>query len=120
MIDCSHEMETGKRNMYNCLSPNCPQVFKKDNCHISCDICQKSYCAECQVPDHTGKTCKEYKESSKMRSADEQANLQGIQELLRAGLLKKCPKCSNVVDKDDGCNRVDCMHCGIVCLLSLV
>jgi ariadne-1 len=44
-----------------CPTPGCPYAFLKDESKFDCPICYKSYCLDCRVDFHIGKTCIEIK-----------------------------------------------------------
>ncbi|KAL1922727.1 uncharacterized protein VTP21DRAFT_9103 [Calcarisporiella thermophila] len=81
---------------------NFPQTF--------CSSCDRSICLQCgETTHHSGRTCVEYmqwKASGLTNKIDA--------ESLRWKLdnSRSCPHCSILIHRDDGCNKVDCLHCG--------
>ncbi len=74
----------------------------------TCDQCVKDYCIPCRTESHDGISCKDNRELiAKQRD----------EELLKenVGLLpiKKCPKCTALIEKIAGCNAIKCTQCQI-------
>ena len=78
---------------------------------VICDSCHHTSCFSCgAAPFHTNQTCSQHMEfmiNSKQGSND-------LIETLNWQLQnsKKCPNCSVMIFRDDGCNKVDCLYCG--------
>ncbi len=74
----------------------------------TCDQCEKIYCIACQVEEHVGLTCEENKKLL-AKQRDDQLLIDNLGNLP----IKKCPKCSTLIEKFAGCNAVKCTQCSI-------
>ncbi|RKP06736.1 hypothetical protein THASP1DRAFT_18073 [Thamnocephalis sphaerospora] len=77
-----------------------------------CGACSKDICMQCgEQTHHHGATCREYLERMLIRRT---RSTGGHIDDLRWKLehSKPCPNCRVLIDRDDGCNRVDCLYCG--------
>ncbi|KAI1012005.1 hypothetical protein LB503_004438 [Fusarium chuoi] len=101
-----------------CPTPECTQVYRIAQPETSvppiftCAKCMTATCTSCHV-SHPRKTCAEYKGNESG----------GMAELLKAKEelgFKDCPKCNTHLQKDEGCNHVNCTACGThICWLCL-
>ena len=80
--------------------------YDKNEYHLDCPLCKKSYCLKCKSEWHENKTCKEYQLSIKK---DDDIK---FEEFVKGNNYKKCPKCKRWVEKISGCNHIIC-PCGI-------
>jgi len=98
---------------FTCPKPDCKGVIEipPNSTHFICPIieCKFSMCHKCKVSWHADKTCEEYQSSRKKNEEDLDKRM--IEEMIAKGLLKRCPKCSNGVEKTEGCNHMTC-QCG--------
>ncbi|KZV21420.1 hypothetical protein F511_14952 [Dorcoceras hygrometricum] len=92
-----------------CTCPHCSEILlveneEGDDITISlCPFCRKSFCLQCNVPWHLGKSCEEF------RILDE--DQKGSDELRRLALdkeWKECPNCNIFVEKTEGCRHMTC------------
>lgn len=60
------------------------------------DGCKKVTCRQCKKPDHLPKTCEEYAADLKTDT------IHRVEEAMTEALLKRCPKCSTAVLKEEG------------------
>ncbi|CAG8439994.1 17536_t:CDS:2 [Funneliformis caledonium] len=90
-----------------------------------CTKCKSDICLQCgDSTHHPGMTCIQY-----MRHKVENPHLFITNQLLpridgndmmdalentkwKLANSKSCPNCSILINRDDGCNKVDCLHCG--------
>ncbi|PNP82850.1 hypothetical protein FNYG_04081 [Fusarium nygamai] len=101
-----------------CATPACTQVYRIAQPETSvppiftCAKCMTATCTSCHV-SHPRKTCAEYKGNESG----------GMAELLKAKEelgFKDCPKCNTHIQKDEGCNHINCTACGThICWLCL-
>lgn len=71
----------------------------------SCDKCKNVWCGCGAVPFHFGQTCVAYKH---MHRQDIDPDMM---EKIRAGAIKICPGCDQGVEKNYGCNHMQCGQC---------
>ncbi|CAO0791867.1 unnamed protein product [Mucor circinelloides] len=94
-----------------------PEVWKQlQFAHISnfpqmnCTSCHASICLHCGYDAHQGLNCEE---NMKLMAADK-ATAKDIKETVEWKLAnsRRCPNCSIMINRDEGCNKVDCSYCG--------
>ena len=84
-----------------CPYPNCDsylelkQIRKKD---VTCKN-NHSFCFECLKKPHGNLPCNENLDKS-------------MEEYAMNNFVKKCPKCSIITEKNNGCNHITCTKCG--------
>ncbi|KAG6332248.1 hypothetical protein ID866_6840 [Astraeus odoratus] len=90
-----------------CKTPDCTQIYRSTSSraavNLRCPSCFSGVCSSCDMP-HEGQTCVEYertKSAERGRQEDAWIAAQG-------GRMKKCPKCTTLIEKTGGCNRVTC------------
>ncbi|KAJ9427114.1 hypothetical protein QL093DRAFT_2631091 [Fusarium oxysporum] len=101
-----------------CPTPECSQVYRIAQPEtrvppiFTCAKCLTVTCTSCHV-SHPRKTCAQYKGDASG----------GMAELLKAKEelgFKDCPKCNTHIQKDEGCNHINCSACGAhICWLCL-
>lgn len=68
----------------------------------------KVTCRKCQKPDHLPKSCEEYAADLKTDT------IHKVEEAMTEALLKRCPKCSLPILKEDGVSslliRIQCQN----------
>ena len=92
---------TNSKDKKFCPHPGCEQILQcsvKGQKKLQCPSCKKDICFQCQVPWHDGQSCRQamdaiYKGWAKSFGAH------------------KCPQCSVPVEKNDGCNHMNCPRC---------
>lgn len=78
---------------------------------MKCDVCDVGICFSCgTIPYHDNLTCQEHMKIILQ-------NQQGTKEALdtigwKLKNSKMCPNCSVMINRDEGCNKVDCALCG--------
>ena len=89
-----------------CPTPDCKYafVFDETSSHeLKCKACKKHYCLKCMVPFHTGKSCAEFRHSTKANENDEK-----FLKFVKGSKFKQCPKCKIWVQKSHGCDHMRC------------
>ncbi|RKP26393.1 hypothetical protein SYNPS1DRAFT_14247 [Syncephalis pseudoplumigaleata] len=82
--------------------------FPRARCHA----CDKDICMQCgEQTHHRGLSCQQHLRRMLERGT---RSMDTVREDLRWKLehSKPCPNCRVLIDRDDGCNRVDCLYCG--------
>ena len=107
-ISLNHLAENNSEEVSYCPTAGCNYLcyFDKNEFHLNCPLCKKSYCLKCKVEWHMGMTCEEYQREKKNDENDEKFN-----EYVRGNNFKQCPRCKRWVEKIDGCNHISC-PCG--------
>lgn len=77
----------------------------EDVTETKCPICQRSFCAQCQVPWHPEFTCQEFVKlkGKKKRGVDLM-----VEEIAKKKNWRKCPSCKFYVEKSEGCSHITC------------
>jgi hypothetical protein len=101
-------IRTRPKDFQYCPTPDCPQVYRLTSTGETflCSACLTPVCTKCNVISHDGMTCEEYKEMS-----SEENRL--FQEYKKEHDVRDCPNCKAGIQKSEGCNHMECMHCGI-------
>ncbi|KAK0185207.1 hypothetical protein F5146DRAFT_1144408 [Armillaria mellea] len=92
-----------------CKTPDCTQIYRKSESPslLRCPSCFSEICSSCDEDSHIGKSCEE---ARILNTTAEQERLSEAWIMHQNG-IKKCPSCSRLLDKIDGCNHVKCL-CG--------
>jgi hypothetical protein len=100
-------LEQHRGELKYCTTPDCKQIYRRrtDKTAIQCPACSSTICPSCDEETHEGMPCEE----KIRRDAAEQERLD--EELAASSGFKRCPSCSAMIEKIDGCNRVAC-RCG--------
>lgn len=70
----------------------------------ACDMI--SVCRLCRKEAHIPKSCEEYAKDLGISQKN------AIAEAMTDALIRKCPKCSTPIVKEEGCNKMTCSKCG--------
>ena len=107
-ISLNHLAENNSDEITFCPTAGCNYMcsYDKNEFHLNCPMCKKSYCLQCKTEWHKGMTCKEYQIT---KNKDE--NDVKFEEYAKGSKLKQCPKCKRWVEKVSGCDHITC-PCG--------
>jgi len=107
-ISLNHLAENNSDEITFCPTAGCNYMcsYDKNEFHLNCPMCKKSYCLQCKTEWHKGMTCEEYQIT---KNKDE--NDVKFEEYAKGSKLKQCPKCKRWVEKIDGCDHISC-PCG--------
>lgn len=91
-----------------CPGPNCPVVIRAKICkakRIICNVCSTSFCFKCGIDYHAPTDCDTIKKwLTKCADDSETANYISAH-------TKDCPKCQVCIEKNGGCNHMQCSKC---------
>ncbi|KIY72173.1 hypothetical protein CYLTODRAFT_450103 [Cylindrobasidium torrendii FP15055 ss-10] len=92
-----------------CATPDCRQIYRRQArpVTLSCPGCFSQICAACGEGRHDGMKCEEY---TAMNDKEEQERLTETW-LLGERETKRCPQCSVLINRIEGCNHMQC-RCG--------
>ncbi|MCJ1250301.1 hypothetical protein MMC30_007527 [Trapelia coarctata] len=88
-----------------CPTADCPNVYRvsEDGEIVTCFSCNTLLCSTCHTVSHEGKTCQE-------NQALPQGN-QAFRDWKDQNKAKDCPRCTNTIQKTEGCNHMLCLVC---------
>lgn len=92
-------------NAKHCPTPDCSYIFLNDErCPqpIECPSCAHKYCSNCLFPHAVRMTCREAEAG---RAIDRES------DAWKLANTKPCPRCGTRIEKDGGCDWVQCTHC---------
>jgi hypothetical protein len=91
-----------------CPTPDCPQVYhpSSDGHIFYCSSCLTPICTTCNVISHEGLSCKEWQEMG-----TEAGRL--FRQYKEEHDIRDCPNCKASIEKNEGCNHMECRQCGI-------
>jgi len=95
------------------------RIFHEDNRkYFYCDKCDIKFCAQCRKVWHPEPGCESYKEYKNFPLFSQSSALSS-----KSGNIKRCPRCSVWIERDEGCAQMTCRKCKHVfcwfCLQSL-
>jgi hypothetical protein len=74
-------------------------------------LCYETMCFSCGVaPYHQGRNCQEYMSHLITTQQGSEETLQTL--IWKLANSKRCPNCSVLINREEGCNKVDCLFCG--------
>ena len=87
-------------------TPGCPYqvIVSQELASVECPICGKSFCSKCGLKSHPKNSCAEYKKWL----LDNDSGEQKLEELLEAACWCRCPVCNVPVEREAGCNFMQC------------
>jgi len=95
-------------NLRFCPGPNCPIVIKAMECvskNTVCIHCKSRFCFKCGGSYHAPTDCETIKRwLTKCADDSETANYISAN-------TKDCPKCNICIEKNGGCNHMQCFNC---------
>ncbi|EAU90686.2 RING finger protein [Coprinopsis cinerea okayama7 len=101
-------LEQNPRSFKFCTTPDCTQIYQCDNGKAThqCPSCFSKICGQCHEESHDGMSCEQARVH---RNPEEQERLNN--EWAARNNVKKCPECSRMIMKAEGCNHMTC-PCG--------
>jgi RanBP-type and C3HC4-type zinc finger-containing protein 1 len=111
----AREAESKEKNSYHCATPDCAGwcTFDDDVNTFFCYACRRFNCLTCRAV-HDGQDCLEYQREMRAKAYSDPAAMianSTLEELLKFGDAMKCPQCSVVIIKKDGCDWIQCTVC---------
>ncbi|XP_044175028.1 ATP-dependent RNA helicase DEAH12, chloroplastic-like [Acropora millepora] len=90
-----------------CPTPDCGTVYRvsSDGRSHKCGACSADICTSCHTQSHRGLTCAMFKSG---RNVEED-----FKEWMRKdpSNRKNCPQCNAPIEKNQGCNHMECSQC---------
>ncbi|ESO02288.1 hypothetical protein HELRODRAFT_106565 [Helobdella robusta] len=107
-------IEAQSDNSFHCQTPECDYwVIIEDTIIDSmlCPSCKVINCLRCRAI-HKNMSCLEY---TALQSQDENLKMTEleIENKIREGIIMRCPNCSVVIEKMDGCDGLYCPKCNL-------
>ena len=102
-------LEQHQRELKYCRTPDCKQIYRPrtdKETALQCPACFSTICPSCDEEAHVGISCEEQRLH---KDPAEQDRLN--EELATSCGYKKCPTCGAMIEKIEGCNRMNC-RCG--------
>ncbi|KAK0234226.1 hypothetical protein IW262DRAFT_140008 [Armillaria fumosa] len=93
----------------HCKTPDCTQIYCKSESPspVLCPSCFSEICSSCGEDSHVGMGCEE---ARIFNNTAEQERLSEAWIMQQSG-IRKCPVCSRLLEKTEGCNHMEC-PCG--------
>lgn len=91
-----------------CPGPNCPIIVRASQNHakrVICKHCKTSFCFRCGLEYHAPTGCDTIKKW-RTKCADDSETANYI-----SAHTKDCPKCHICIEKNGGCNHMQCYNC---------
>lgn len=112
------QADGGQLRLWQCPTPDCtnrqvvdedwdPEQVPDGERIVDCPCCKKRICVRCNVEEHQGFTCQQFKEWRQANDSSEQS----YAEMMQQGLIKPCPNCTAPILKNEGCNFMSCPTC---------
>mmetsp|Transcript_35536 Transcript_35536/g.115111 ORF Transcript_35536/g.115111 Transcript_35536/m.115111 type:complete len:1029 (-) Transcript_35536:238-3324(-) len=112
-----------KQNLSWCPRPGCGHAVTATStageggaeraslCTLEC-ACGMRFCGSCnQEGGHEPANCKQWKDWQEQEAMDSKEESTATERWLAAN-TQKCPKCSNSINRNGGCNHMTCKSCG--------
>uniref|UniRef100_A0A5B7BRQ3 RBR-type E3 ubiquitin transferase n=1 Tax=Davidia involucrata TaxID=16924 RepID=A0A5B7BRQ3_DAVIN len=94
---------------FYCPFRDCSAMLVNDGVEViresECPICRRLFCAQCDVPWHSGVECEEYQRLNEYERGREDLM---VRELARDKHWMRCPNCKFIVEKSEGCLHMTC------------
>lgn len=89
-------------------------IFTLTLFNINSPTCRKEMCLQCgEDSHHHVTTCEENMKQLIKQNEETGSNIDYIETLKwKMENSRKCPNCSIMINRDEGCNKVDCTLCG--------
>lgn len=96
------------RNLKYCRTADCEQIYlqSEDPQRLNCPVCLSTVCSACGEEPHDGVTCTQNKLNKDLIEQDRLFDL-----WVAANNVRRCPGCSIMIEKIDGCNHITCDRC---------
>lgn len=96
----------------HCKTPDCTQIYRATQAGaapqtLHCPSCFSAVCNGCHEDGHDGLSCAE---SKAQRDPAELERLNDAWIASQGGRVKKCPRCSVLIEKLEGCNHMTCKY----------
>ncbi|KAH3810894.1 uncharacterized protein LOC127836572 [Dreissena polymorpha] len=90
-----------------CRTPDCPMIYRVNSSEnrYDCPLCHAKTCTRCHVEYHDGLTCAMYASAKQ----DGDSVLRWVKEDPQN--RKMCPKCEYGIEKNGGCQHMECVAC---------
>eukprot|EP00924_Labyrinthula_sp_SR-Ha-C_P014133 maker-scaffold_77-snap-gene-0.5-mRNA-1 protein AED:0.00 eAED:0.00 QI:110/1/1/1/0/0/2/239/510 len=106
------EIETIEAKMFKEVEAVDLRKFKCSSCgYSSCVVCKKMWTFG--VLDHSQISCQSFKQLVKEQAATDEERLtdEKLEELKSKGVVKPCPSCEEMIEKNGGCSHMICYKC---------
>lgn len=99
-------IRTHPKDFQYCPTPDCPQVYRISALgqEFLCSSCLSTICTACQVINHDGMSCEDYKDLSS-------EGTRAFQKWKKENDVRDCPSCKVGIQKSYGCNHMECKNC---------
>lgn len=90
-----------------CPTADCLSIYRPtdDGSIFTCPSCLSSICTTCNVHEHDGITCADWKENYS------DGGIRALQKYKAEHDVRDCPKCQAAIEKDAGCMHMQCGNC---------
>jgi ATP-dependent RNA helicase DHX8/PRP22 len=104
----SSHVAANSKKVKNCPTPDCDMIYSvtMDEKPFTCSLCSVRICTSCHVQYHDGITCEMYQTGKVPVNGDV---LQWMKE--DPSNRKQCPSCGSLIEKNAGCQRIECRTC---------
>ncbi|KAK1366997.1 putative E3 ubiquitin-protein ligase RNF217 [Heracleum sosnowskyi] len=92
-----------------CPYRDCSMLLLNDSgeyiAETNCPVCQRSFCARCQVPWHSEFTCQEFVKLNRKKKRGDHLM---VKKIAKKQNWRKCPSCKFYIEKTEGCDHITC------------